>query len=95
MEKTVCAIKLRTTDGHCVLLRSSFHNREFYPLRYWADITMHTPCGPQTWAVDIREFPIDAEVDDCPVCVLSVWVNQHSQADLISFISKQPHPNRI
>jgi hypothetical protein len=90
-----CCIKLRTVDGHYILLRSSFHQRELYPLRYWVDVTMHTPCGPQTWPIDIREFLLNYDAGDCPVCVLGVWVNQHSRGDLIYIISQQPKIERV
>jgi hypothetical protein len=90
-----CCIVLKTVDQHHVLLRTSFHEREFSPLRYWVDVTMHTPCGPQTWPVDIRDFPVDPEADSCPVCVLSVWVHGNTQKDLIALIAKQPKMPRV
>jgi hypothetical protein len=95
-----CCIVVKTIDRRVVsdnrvLLRTSFHEREFSPLRYWVDVTMHTPCGPQTWPVDIRDFPLDPEVDECPVCVLAAWVDQNSQKDLISLIAKQSKIRRV
>jgi hypothetical protein len=84
-----CCIELRTTDEKLVLLRSSFHDREFYPLKYWVDVKMYTPYGSQTWKVDIREIVADPESDECPVCMLAVWVNEHTMAELILEIKNQ------
>jgi hypothetical protein len=91
-----CCIVVKTTDYARVLLRTSFHEREFSTLRYWVDVTMHTPCGTQTWPVDIREFPLDPEASDCPVCVLAAWLfDRHSQKELIAFIAKQHKIPRV
>ena len=90
-----CCIKVRTTDGHYILLRSSFHEIELYPLKYWVDVTMHTPYGPQTWPIDIRKFIRHHDTDECPVCQMAVWVDQHNLGDIILIIDLQPKIERV
>ncbi len=92
--KENCAITLTLKTGRIILLRSCYHDREFYPLENWVTFSYHCPInGAISFDIDIREILELPGEGECPVCRLAVYLSEEGMT-MDKFI-KSINPTRI